>query len=309
MGKLEILGLWLLPPIALGMVIFFLHRMAANRRSTERLFTEPDTVSDDAAGDWLFMGMLRRWLFLAGYRGPGAPAFFATTMLLAVGLGLAAAAAVLSSGVTRELFRTMARFPPPTGDLVLPIAYLAPWTVLLILVLLPWMIVRRSRRQRIEKVEQDLPICLELLATLSEAGLGFDAALGRVLDSVIEDRPLGREFRTYQADLLAGRTRVESLRRVARRLEVSSVTILVSALVQAEQLGSGITQALRRQADELRDRRRERANAFAMALPVKRMFPLVICFLPGIFIWAIGPSLTRLFQVADTFMKVRNYLH
>ena len=154
----------------------------------------------------------------------------------------------------------MARFPPPTGDLVLPIAYLAPWTVLLILVLLPWMIVRRSRRQRMEKVEQDLPICLELLATLSEAGLGFDAALARVLDSVMEDRPLGREFRTYQSDLLAGRTRVESLRRVARRLEVSSVTILVSALVQAEQLGSGIAQALRRQADDLRDRRRERRS-------------------------------------------------
>ena len=62
--------------------------------------------------------------------------------------------------------------------------------MLLILVLLPWMVVRRSRRQRVEKVEQDLPICLELLATLSEAGLGFDAALSRVLDSVMEDRPL-----------------------------------------------------------------------------------------------------------------------
>ena len=182
------------------------------------------------------------------------------------------------------------------GDLVLPIAYLAPWTVLLILVLLPWMLVRRSRRQRMEKVEQDLPISLELLATLSEAGLGFDAALARVLDSVMEDRPLAREFRTYQSDLLAGRTRVESLRRLARRLEVSSVTILVSALVQAEQLGSGIAQALRRQADDLRDRRRERANAFAMALPVKRMFPLVVCFMPGIFVWTVGPAMTQLFQ-------------
>ena len=185
------------------------------------------------------------------------------------------------------------------GDLLVPIAYLAPWTVFLILVLLPWMVVRRSRRQRVEKVEQDLPISLELLATLSEAGLGFDAALSRVLDSVMEDRPLAREFRTYQSDLLAGRTRVEALRRLARRLEVSSVTILVSALVQAEQLGSGIAQALRRQADDLRDRRRERANAFAMALPVKRMFPLVVCFMPGIFVWTLGPSLTSLFQFAE----------
>ena len=305
MGKLLLLSLWLLPPVALGIVIYFLYRMAANRRSTQRLFTQPDTSSDDAVSDSLLMGMLRRWLFLAGFRQPGAPVVFVTAMLLAIGLGLAAAVAVLSSGVTQELFKTMARFPPPTGDLVLPIAYLAPWTVLLILILVPVMVVRRSRRQRMEKVEQDLPICLELLATLSEAGLGFDSALSRVLDSVMEDRPLGREFRTYQSDLLAGRTRVESLRRVARRLEVSSVTILVSALAQAEQLGSGITQALRRQADDLRDRRRERANAFAMALPVKRMFPLVICFMPGIFIWTLGPALTRLFQVADTFMRIR----
>jgi pilus assembly protein TadC len=305
MGNLTTLGLWLLAPIVLGIVLFFLYRVAVNRRSADRLFNQSDAVSDIAASDSLLMGMLRRWLFLAGYRHADAPAVFVGTMLLAVGLGLAAAFAVLSSGVMKELFKTMARFPPPTGDLVLPIAYLAPWTVLLILVLLPVMIVRRSRRQRTEKVEQDLPICLELLATLSEAGLGFDAALSRVLDSVMENRPLGREFRTYQSDLLAGRTRVESLRRVARRLQVSSVTILVSALVQAEQLGSGITQALRRQADDLRDRRRERANAFAMALPVKRMFPLVICFMPGIFIWTLGPSLTRLFQVADSFMRRR----
>ena len=193
------------------------------------------------------------------------------------------------------------------GDFALPIVYLAPWTVLWILVLLPWTLVRRARRQRVEKVERDLPISLELLATLSEAGLGFDAALSRVLDSVLQDRPLAREFRTYQSDLLAGRTRVESLRRLSRRLDISSVAILVSALVQAEQLGSGIAQALRRQADDLRDRRRERANAFAMALSVKRMIPLVVCFMPGIFVWTVGPALASLFQHVDTIMRVRNF--
>ena len=242
------------------------------------MFTEPVDLAERPDGDSAAHGMAAALALPGGLSPAVAPAVFVTAMLLAVGLGLAAALAVLSSGLTNELFETIARFPPPMGDLVLPIVYLAPWTVLLILVLLPWMLVRRSRRQRVEKVEQDLPISLELLATLSEAGLGFDAALSRVLDSVMEDRPLAREFRTYQSDLLAGRTRVESLRRLSRRLEVSSVTILVSALVQAEQLGSGIAQALRRQADDLRDRRRERANAFAMALPVKRMIPLVVCF-------------------------------
>jgi tight adherence protein C len=305
MAKLTILALWLLPLAALVMLVLILYRMAIKRRSSERLFSQPDVPVDEVALDSRLMAYLRRWLFLAGYRQGDAPGKFLAAMLLALGVGLATAFAILHSGATQQLFDTVKRFPPPTGDLLLPIAYIAPWTVLLILMLLPWMVVRRSRRQRVEKVEQDLPICLELLATLSEAGLGFDAALSRVLESGIENHPLGREFRTYQSDLLAGRTRVESLRRVARRLEVSSVTILVSALVQAEQLGSGITQALRRQADDLRDRRRERANAFTMSLPVKRMFPLVICFMPGIFVWTLGPSLTRLFQVADTFIKGR----
>ena len=222
-------------------------------------------------------------------------------------LRLAAVFLVRQTGVLDELLRNIALLPSGVGDLFLPIAYLAPWIVFLTLALMPWLAIRRARRDRVEKVEQDLPLSLELLATLSEAGLGFDAALARVLDSVREDRPLAREFRTYQSDLLAGRTRVESFRRLARRLEISSVTILVSALVQAEQLGTGIAQALRRQADDLRDRRRERANAFALALPVKRMFPLVICFMPGIFVWTLGPFFVQLFQYADTFLHVRNF--
>ena len=307
MKSLAEMSLWLVPAVLTYLAYVLFRRLGTNRRSLERLFTEPADLAERPDGDSVVGGFLRRWLFLAGYRQPVAPAVFVTATLLAIGIGLATTFAIRGAGLTDELFRNIARLPPGVGDLLVPIAYLAPWTVFLILMFMPWLVVRRSRRQRMEQVEQDLPISLELLATLGEAGLGFDAALSRVLDSVTEDRPLAREFRTYQSDLLAGRTRVESLRRLARRLEVSSVTILVSALVQAEQLGSGIAQALRRQADDLRDRRRERANAFAMALPIKRMFPLVVCFLPGIFVWTLGPFFVRLFQFADTFIRVRNF--
>jgi tight adherence protein C len=307
MRTLVEISLWLAPAALICVAYFLLRRLGTNRRSLERLFTEAVDLPERPEGDSLLAGLLRRWLFLAGYRQPGAPAAFVAAMLLAIGLGLGTALAIRGSGFTDEMSRNIAGLPPALGDLLLPIVYLAPWTVFLILTLLPCLVVRRARRQRVEEVEQDLPISLELLATLSEAGLGFDAALARVLDSLIEDRPLGREFRTYQSDLLAGRTRVESFRRLAHRLEVSSVTILVSALVQAEQLGSGIAQAIRRQADDLRDRRRERANAFAMALPIKRMFPLVICFLPGIFVWTLGPFFVELFKIADTYIQVRNF--
>jgi tight adherence protein C len=271
------------------------------------LFAEASDAGEPPSGDSVVTGLLRRWLFLAGYRERTAPAVMVTATLVVFALGLAVVFIIHKAGLAGELLRNLALLPPGVGDLFMPIAYLAPWIMFLMFALWPLLVVRRSRRDRVEKVEQDLPISLELLATLSEAGLGFDAALSRVLDSMHEDRPLSREFRTYQSDLLAGRTRVEALRRLARRLEVSSVTILVSALVQAEQLGTGIAQALRRQADDLRDRRRERANAFAMTLPVKRMFPLVICFMPGIFVWTLGPFFVQLFQFAETFVRVRNF--
>jgi tight adherence protein C len=302
MNTLTEISFILVPAVLIYMVWLLLARLGTKRRSLERVFTESTDLPERPEADSALTGFLRRWLFLAGYRGPAAPSVFMTLMFLAIGAGLFAAAAVLSSGMTTNLIAILSSLPPPMGDLFLPFAYMAPWTVLMILVLVPWMLVRRARRQRVEKVEQDLPISLELLATLSEAGLGFDSALSRVLDAMLEERPLAREFRSYQSDLLAGRNRVESLRRLARRLEVSSISILVSALVQAEQLGSGIAQALRRQADDLRDRRRERANAFAMALSVKRMIPLVVCFMPGIFVWAIGPAMTQLFKLADNIM-------
>jgi tight adherence protein C len=86
-----------------------------------------------------------------------------------------------------------------------------------------------------------------------------------------------------------------------------SVSIFVSAVVQADQLGMGLANVLRTQADDMRSRRRERAVTFSNALPVKRLFPLVICFLPGLFIWTLGPLFLQLFQLADTFVRVRNF--
>jgi len=216
---------------------------------------------------------------------------------------------IQKAGLTEAIVGDVRHLPAGLGDIFLPIFALAPWLAFVTFALMPSLIVRAARRTRIEQIEQDLPISLELLSTLSEAGLGFDAALARVLESVMQDRPLEREFRSYQADLLAGRSRSDALRRLARRIEVASVTILISALVQAEQLGTGISHALRWQAEDLRSRRRERANAFAMALPVKRMFPLVVCYMPGIFVWTLGPFFVQLFEFADTFVKVRHFVH
>ncbi len=69
----------------------------------------------------------------------------------------------------------------------------------------------------------------------------------------------------------------------------------------------GIARVLRQQADDVRSRRRERAIAFANALPTKRVIPLVACFLPGLFVWTLGPAFVQLFKMAETFIQVRNF--
>jgi tight adherence protein C len=245
-------------------------------------------------------------LYLAGFRGAMAPSVFVAATILAFVLGLFAVFVFDASGLSDAMVAGVSRIPGGTGEVFLPLAWLAPWMMFFVVASIPWLLVRMTRQRRVEQVEQDLPLALEMFATLSEAGLGFDGALARILGTRLADRPLALEFRAFQADLLAGRPRHESLRRLARRLEVTSVTIFVSALVQADQLGMGLANVLRAQSDDMRNRRRERAMAFSNALAVKRLFPLVICFLPGLFVWTLGPIFLQLFQLADTFVQLRD---
>jgi len=296
--------------VVVGAAIAVASLRAVQRRSLlqQRLYLQQAPGEETAPGQPRERrGFLRRWLALAGYRSPSAPLSFILATAAAIGLGGATLAAFYWLGVDRVIVDRVAGTPGGVGDIFLPIAIIAPWIVFIILAGLPLMIVRRSRRQRVQLVEQDLPLAMELFATLSEAGLGFDAALARVLQTRLGSRPLAAEFRRFQADLLSGRPRIECLRRLAARLNVPAVTVLTSALVQAEQIGMGVARVLRTQADDLRIRRREKANAYAMSLPVKRLFPLVICFLPGIFVWTLGPFFVQLFQLADTFLQVREF--
>lgn len=248
-------------------------------------------------------GLLRRWLIHAGFRKRTGPAAFIGAQCAAACLGVLTATIILWSDIATVLLGGLDIVPGGFGDLFLPAVYIAPWFFLVFFGCLPFLFVRRNRRQRVEQLEQDLPIALDLMATLSEAGLGFDAVLSRLVQTRISTRALGQEIRTFQADLLAGRSRVISLRRLARRTEVPAMTLLVSSLVQAEQLGMGLANVLRRMAEDMRHRRREKANAFAAALPVKLMLPLIACFLPGVFIWTLGPIFTHFFKLADSIIQ------
>ena len=223
--------------------------------------------------------------------------------LLGLVLGGALVALILWSGVATQFADLLRLIPGGVGEVFLPVAWVSPWFGGLLLALLPTLYVRAVRRKRIQQIEQDLPLQLDLLATLAEAGLSFDSALDRILEAQVGDRPLTEDFRLFQVDILAGRPRTNALRRLMERVDVTWFSIFISALMHAEQVGSSLATTLRTQADDLRMRRRERALAMAMAIPVKLLFPLIVCFLPGIMTAALGPVIYQIVQVLDSFLR------
>ncbi len=248
-------------------------------------------------------GRLEAWLSHAGYRRPAA-----VLMFLGATAGLAALALltllVLSrAGAYDAVTASLQGLPEDIAGFASVMLAVSPYLLFLGLAGAPALIVRAARRNRVEAIEQDLAAALELLATLAEAGLGFDSALGRIRESETAPRPLMQEFDIYQRDILAGIPRLDALRKLARRAEVTGVTIFVSALIQAEQSGAGLAETLRTQADDLRERRKLRALLLAQALPVKLVFPLMAFFLPGIFFATLGPVLSQFVEVVDRVIR------
>jgi tight adherence protein C len=241
-------------------------------------------------------------LSLAGYRWPGAPAIFVATTAACIGCGLLLGQ-VYRVVLLESFVQMVAAVPGGAGDVLAAILGSGHWILLVVVGLVPTVIVRTTRRARVRAIEQDLPLVLELFSTMAEAGLGFDAALGKVVRTQGNARPLIAEFLSFQYDMLAGVPRTQALRQLARRAEVASLSSFTSALVQAEEVGASMADTLRHQADDLRQRRREDALLKAQALPVKLVFPLVICFLPGIFLSTLAPVIYQMIQVADGVLR------
>lgn len=261
-----------------------------------RLDQEPDDE------DLLGSDPVTRWLALSGFRAPGAAWIFLLLTFSLFVLGLLLAGAVEQSGLFASAREQTVTLPGGVGRIITPVLVAGPYLLLVFVAAIPTLLVRRARQAIVREVETDLPIVLDLFATLAEAGLGFDSSLERVVRSMSADRILAQELRTFQAEVLSGRPRINCFRRLAYRVDVGALNMFVSAVIQAEQSGSAIAGVLRRQATDLAQRRRERALEFAMTLPVRRLFPLVIGFLPGIFIAALGPAFMQLISQLDLFI-------
>lgn len=151
------------------------------------------------------------------------------------------------------------------------------------------------RRRQLE-IQVALPDTIDLMTITVEAGLGFDGALDRV--GRTSGGELGVELRQVVQDIQLGRPRSEALRAMSDRIGLPEVRTLTSSIVQAEQFGITIGTVLRSQSDELREKRRQRAEEHAQKIPVKILFPLIFFILPSVFIVTVGPGAI---QIMDQF--------
>ncbi len=150
-------------------------------------------------------------------------------------------------------------------------------------------------RARKKEIQNALPDALDLMTVSVEAGLGFDAALQKVADKW--DNELARAYDRVGQEMRLGRTRRESLRDMADRIDVDDVTSFVAAILQADQLGVSMAKVLRIQSEQMRIRRRQRAEESAQKAPIKMLFPMVFLIFPALFVVLLGPAILTLMEV------------
>jgi tight adherence protein C len=147
----------------------------------------------------------------------------------------------------------------------------------------------RKVKARQNAILKMIPDTLDLLTISVRAGLGFDAALAKVVEKL--QGPLTDEFRRALAEVRVGKTRREALRDMLPRTEVQPLSNFIGAIIQAEQLGVSISKVLQVQSEQLRIERRQRAEEMAAKAPIKMLLPLVGCIFPTLFIVILGPAM------------------
>ena len=154
--------------------------------------------------------------------------------------------------------------------------------------LLPYFQLRTKAKKRAMEIQNKLPDILDLLYVSVEAGLGFDMAMKRATEKIKGE--LSNEIKWALDDIAKGRERVEALRAIVKRTGVDDLNSFITAVIQAEQLGSNIANMLRVQSRTMRQKRKQRAEEQSMKLPIKMIFPLLFFMFPAIFIVILGPA-------------------
>jgi tight adherence protein C len=163
--------------------------------------------------------------------------------------------------------------------------------------LLPDFILWTRIGKRQEEIVLGLPDALDLMVICVEAGLGLNAAIHRVGQEIEHVcPPLSRELRMVNREMLAGSSRSDALQNLSLRTGIEDIKALVAILIQTERLGTSVAKSLRIHADNLRVRRRHRAEERARKIAVKLVFPLILFIFPTLLLVILGPGMIQLIR-------------
>ncbi|MEQ6433776.1 type II secretion system F family protein [Comamonas sp. w2-DMI] len=222
---------------------------------------------------------LRLRFLNAGIRNEHAPMiYFGIKTLLPLAVALTVYSVLLASGTTE------------TSQLLL-------FTVVasLIACYLPNLVLRWLARHRKREIFENFPDAADLMLVCVEAGLGLDAALGKVTEEIrIKSEALAEELHWTNLEMRAGSTREKALRNLAARTGVDEIHTFTAMLTQADRFGTSIGDSLRVFSEDLRHKRQMRAEELAAKIPTKMLLPLVTCIFPAIVMVVLGPAIIRI---------------
>lgn len=228
---------------------------------------------------------VRRMLTQAGFAGErNLAVFLATELVLAVLLG------VLGSLLVRQ-FGLNQRSP-----------LFVPLIVILLGVIgfyLPYMWLRRRVEARQHAMLRELPDALDLMAIGVSAGLSLDGAMLEVVQKW--EGHLSRELNLVLNEIRMGIGRRQALLNLAERTQLDDIRLLVAALIQADEIGANVSETLNVQAEQLRMRRRQRAEELARKAPVKMLIPLIFFIFPSLFVVILAPAMLHVIQTLRRF--------
>jgi tight adherence protein C len=219
----------------------------------------------------------------AGYRSGNAPVlFFAAKTVLAV---LLPALAMLYLSLSSSMM---------------------PQHIILLIVLvfaalgyfLPNILLEKRINDRKREIFESFPDAIDLTTVCVEAGLGLDAALARVGTEMRTKSPtLGEELHLLNLELRAGSSRERALKNLALRTGIEEIDTLVAMLVQSDRFGTSVADSLRVHSDNLRTKRRLRAEEAAAKVPLKLLFPVIFCIFPSLLLVLMGPAFITVYRV------------
>lgn len=273
----------------------------------ERLATfaeRPATLEDQEMArpfsERVLRPLIKRWSLLLGSRSPsrsadkirlklaqagnpsgmGVAEFLGFRLLLSIVLGVGAVVFLLVGAQNVKMAMLL-------GPILGVFGYLMPGI---------WL--DRKIKSRRSEIRKALPDAIDLLTISVESGLGFDPALMRVAEKW--DNALTREFARVLSEMRIGKAKRDALREMAERVDEDGLSVFVSSVIQADQLGVAITQVLRIQSEAMRTRRRQIAQEKAQKAPLKMLFPMAFLIFPALYVVILGPAVP---QVYDAFMK------